>query len=191
MQAEQRTFKGRRLVLGLSAAWLLGADLAACPATPADGDRGGPAAVTVEQVRQALREAEAKRLDLRQADAEFRQSPQYEVIKEQWGIEVLGLRESARGYMLDFRFRVLDVAKAMPLFDTRVKPYLVPQGTDLKLPVPIGQKVGAFRPTNRGNNIQSGKDYYVMFGNPDAHVKPGGRVSVVIGELRADGLTVK
>jgi hypothetical protein len=55
----------------------------------------------------------------------------------------------------------------------------------------MATKVGAFRPTNRGKNIKADKTYYMVYGNPDSHVKPGEKVSVVIGDFRAEHLTVR
>ena len=56
---------------------------------------------------------------------------------------------------------------------------------------PWRPKVGAFRPTNRGKNIKADKTYYMVFGNPDSFVKPGEKVSVVIGDFRAEKLRVQ
>jgi hypothetical protein len=112
-------------------------------------------------------------------------------LAERWGVEVYGVRQATGGMMIDFRFRVLDAEKATHLFESQNKPYLVKEGTDVKLPVPMGAKVGAFRPTNRGKNITSNKDYYMMFANPGSYVKPGEKVSVVIGDFRVEKLTVR
>jgi hypothetical protein len=109
---------------------------------------------------------------------------------EKWGVQVIGISRTAGGYMLDFRFHVVDAEKALPLFDHRIKPYAVADKADVKLPVPVGAKVGALRPTNRGRNITSNKTYYMVFANPDSFVKPGDEVSVVIGDFRAEHLTV-
>ena len=35
---------------------------------------------------------------------------------EKWGVQIVGLPTTSGGYMLDFRFRVLDAKKAAPLF---------------------------------------------------------------------------
>lgn len=113
-----------------------------------------------------------------------------EEIAQKWGIELLSLRLSAAGYMIDFRFRVLDVEKANTFFDHRIKPHLVVEKSNAKLPIPMAAKVGAFRATNRGKNIKPNKIYYMVFGNPDAHVKPGEKVTMVIGDFREDHLTV-
>jgi hypothetical protein len=142
--------------------------------------------MTPEKIRAAIAEAEQKRLAKIQADPEL-----VEALREQWGVEVIGINLTSAGYMLDFRFRVVDAAKALPLFDHRVKPYVLTDRAHIKLPVPTAPKVGAFRPTNRGKNIKADKTYYMVFGNPDSYVKPGEKVSVVIGDFRAENLTVR
>lgn len=111
-------------------------------------------------------------------------------LAETWGVELLGMRITAADYMLDFRFHVIDADKALPLFDHRIKPYIIADRSQIKLPVPMAAKVGAFRPTNRGKNITSGRNYYMIFGNPDRHVKKGETVTVVIGDFMVEGLLV-
>ena len=111
-------------------------------------------------------------------------------LADNWGVELLGMRLTTAGYMLDFRFRVLDADKALPLFDHRIKPHIVAERSNIKLPVPMAAKVGAFRPTNRGKNIKADKTYYMIFGNPDRHVKAGEKVTVVIGDFKVEHLMV-
>ena len=111
-------------------------------------------------------------------------------LAEVWGVELLGMRLTAADYMLDFRFHVIDADKALPLFDHRIKPYIIADRSQIKLPVPMAAKVGAFRPTNRGKNITSGRSYYMIFGNPDRHVKQGETVTVVIGDFLVESLLV-
>jgi hypothetical protein len=111
-------------------------------------------------------------------------------LAEKWGVELLGMRLTAAGMMLDFRFKVLDAQKALPLFDHRIKPHIVAERSNIKLPVPMAAKVGAFRPTNRGKNIKADKIYYMIFGNPDRHVKVGEKVTVVIGDFKVEHLMV-
>lgn len=142
--------------------------------------------MTVEQVSAAMAAAEARRLAGLQPDP----GPDRKALAEKWGVEVIGMRLTSAGYMLDFRFRVLDADKALPLFEHRIKPYVVADKSDIKLPVPMAPKVGAFRPTNRGKNIKADKTYYMVFANPDSYVKSGEKVSVVIGDFRAENLTV-
>ena len=45
-------------------------------------------------------------------------------MKRQWGVEVVFVRRTAGGYMLEFRYKVLDPDKAKPLFDRQTKPLL-------------------------------------------------------------------
>ena len=111
-------------------------------------------------------------------------------LADKWGVELLGMRLTTAGYMLDFRFRVLNVDKALPLFDHRIKPHIVAERSNIKLPVPMSTKVGAFRPTNRGKNIKADKTYYMIFGNPDRHLKVGEMVTVVIGDFKVEHLKV-
>jgi|GEM_PF-1398280 len=111
-------------------------------------------------------------------------------LADKWGVELQGMRLTSAGFMMDFRFRVLDTRKALPLFDHRIKPHIVAERSNIKLPVPMATKVGAFRPTNRGKNIKADKTYYMLFGNPDRHVKAGEKVTVVIGDFKVEHLLV-
>ena len=45
-----------------------------------------------------------------------------EAIARTWGIRIESLRLSASGYMLDFRYRVVDERRAKPLFERKIKP---------------------------------------------------------------------
>jgi hypothetical protein len=111
-------------------------------------------------------------------------------IADIWGVELISLRLTAGGYMIDFRFRILDSEKAGLFFDHKIKPLLVVERSNAKLPIPMASKVGAFRTTNRGKNIRSNKTYYMVFGNPDSHVKSGEKVTMVIGDFKAEHLIV-
>lgn len=143
--------------------------------------------MSLEQVRAAMAAAEKTRQEALKPDPAI----DNRLLAEQWGVEVIGIQRTAGGYMLDFRFEVVDAEKALPLFDHRIKPYVVAKKSDIKLPVPMAAKVGAFRPTNRGKNIKADKIYYMIFANPDSYVKPGEKVSVFIGDFKAENLTVR
>ncbi|MET0065252.1 MAG: hypothetical protein ABW076_02805 [Candidatus Thiodiazotropha sp.] len=111
-------------------------------------------------------------------------------IADRWGIELVSLRLTAAGYMIDFRFRVLDVDKSRVFFSSEVKPQLLVEKSNAKLPVPMAAKVGAFRTTDRGRNIKPNKTYYIVFANPDAHVKSGETVTMMVGEFKEAHLVV-
>ena len=109
-------------------------------------------------------------------------------IEERWGVKPLSIRLSAEGYMLDFRYRVLDPEKAMPLFDRKIKPYLVDEATGAMFAVPAPPKVGALRTTRKP---VPDRNYFIMFANPGKFVKRGNKVTVVIGDFRAENLIVQ
>jgi len=109
-------------------------------------------------------------------------------LKRQWGVEVLDVRQTAAGHMLEFRYRVLDAEKAKPLFERRTKPVLTHAETGAQLIVPTPAKTGALR---NSNPPIAGRTYWMFFGNPGKLVQPGHHVSVEIGEFRADGLVVQ
>ncbi len=141
--------------------------------------------LTPEQIRNAMIEAEQRRTESLRPDPGVPKE-----VSERWGVEVIRVASTADGFWLDFRFRVTDAQKALPLFDSRIKPYLESDESHVKLAVPSAAKVGALRTTNRGGNIKPDKIYAIMFANPGRHVKPGQKVSVVIGDFKVEHLTV-
>jgi hypothetical protein len=107
------------------------------------------------------------------------------------GIEIIGLRASSGGYMLDLRYRVLDPEKAKPLFDHRIKPFLTDVKTGSKFGVPTPGKIGALRNTSRSGTPKVNKVYFTLFANPGRYLKPGAKVSVVVGQHRIEDLVVE
>lgn len=105
-----------------------------------------------------------------------------QTIEENWGVEVVALRLTGAGYMLDFRYKVLDVEKAAELFERAHKPALIHKGTGAKLEVPRPAKTGPLRPTNPP---EAGRTYFILFSNPGV-VKAGDEVTVSIGGFEAD-----
>ena len=113
---------------------------------------------------------------------------EYTFMKRQWGIEVLFVRQTSAGYMLEFRYKVLDADKAKPLFDRQTKPLLTHAKSGAKLIVPTPAKTGALRNTNPPH---TGTTYWMFFANPGKLVKPGDKVDIAIGDFRADGIVVR
>lgn len=109
-------------------------------------------------------------------------------LTEQWGIEITVLQMSAAGHMIDFRYRVLDAKKAEPLFSQENKPYLIDEASQKVLSVPTTAKVGPLRTTG---DIKEGRIYWMFFGNVPGLVKSGSKVTVVIGDFRAENLVVQ
>lgn len=106
-----------------------------------------------------------------------------------WGIEVLGVQRSAAGYMLDFRYRVVDPEKALPLLDRSAKACLIDQATGLTTYVPAPPKVGALRQTTA--MPRASRTYFVIFANPGRRIAAGNKVTVKIGDCVLEDLVVQ
>ncbi len=107
--------------------------------------------------------------------------------KRNWGVEIIGVKPVASGYMLAFRYRILDPDKAKVLNDRKAHAYLVDEATGIALAVPALENVGELRP---GAAPQADRSYFMVFGNPGKIVKSGSRVTLVAGNFRAEGLIV-
>ncbi len=105
-----------------------------------------------------------------------------------WGVEVASVRLTAHDHMIDYRYRVLDAAKADQLFRRQIKPQLIHQETGRVLAVPDTAKVG---PLRNSNTPQEGKIYWMFFGNAENLVKPGDKVTVLIGDFVVEDLVVE
>lgn len=115
-------------------------------------------------------------------------SRQKTYMKRKWGVEVLWVRETAGGYMLEFRYKVLDAKKAAPLFERKSKPILTHEKTGSTVIVPTPGKVGALR---NSNTPKEGTVYWMFFANPGKFIKPGDLVSIQIGEYLQPHLVVE
>lgn len=111
-------------------------------------------------------------------------------MEEQWGVKVESLRTSANGHLIDFRYRIIDPDKAMPLVDRKNKPYLIDQASGKVLAVPNTAKVGPLRTSVRNGKPKQDRVYFALFGNQGL-VKPGALVTVVIGDFRAENIVVQ
>lgn len=105
------------------------------------------------------------------------------------GVQPLSIRLSAAGYMLDFRYRVLDPQAASKIIRRDAEPHLIDEARGSILRVPAPPKVGPLRHT--GKNMLAGKQYFILFANPAKRVKAGDEVTVVIGEQRFPRLVVR
>lgn len=150
-----------------------------------DGKTGDPALKAAFETI-AAKEAERQGAQLEEIEKNL------SALEKKWGIQIIGLRTSAAGYMLDWRFRVLDPEKAFPLLMRHVDRYLVVEKSGAVLRVPFTDKLGSMRATVRtANMIKKFKIYAGLFANPGQHVQPGDKVSVVIGNFMADNVVVQ
>ena len=112
-------------------------------------------------------------------------------MEEEWGVKVESLRISGAGNLVDFRYRIKDPDKAIPLVDRKNKPYLIDLASGKVIAVPNTAKVGPLRQTVRYGKPKDERVYFVLFGNPGGLVQPGDQVTVVIGDFRAENLVVE
>ena len=109
--------------------------------------------------------------------------------KNQWGIDILGVRMTAAGHMLDFRYRVLDTTKAGRLIHPKMGLLLIDQENEEKLPVPMMENVGALQQTR--SHLLPDRTYSVLFANQSGKVKIGSKVAIELGELKLNNLVVE
>ncbi len=146
----------------------------AIPELPADSDK---------EARPAAASSEEGQRDTRTAPAVASGT-----LQDQWGIQVLALRRTAGNNMLDFRYRVLDAQKAAPLFDRKIKPYLLDEATGSKLLVPSPPKIGPLRATEPP---KANKNYFILFANPGQCLKKDSLATLIIGDLKVEHLVVE
>ena len=108
-------------------------------------------------------------------------------VAEEWGVEIEGIRLSAGGYMLDFRYRVVHQDKAAPLFQRNIKPYLIHHASGAKLLMAGSPKTG---PLRTSDPPKKGRTYCIIFANPGRRVKAGERVTLIIGEFQTGKIVV-
>ena len=105
-----------------------------------------------------------------------------------WGVDSFVVRTAESGLMVRFSYRVVDSEKAKAVNDKKATPYLVDEAAHVRLLVPSMEKVGQLR---QSGSPEAGKSYWMVFSNKGNVVKPGDRVSVVVGRFRVDGLVVE
>jgi hypothetical protein len=116
-------------------------------------------------------------------------SPGAKAIEQTWGIQVSHVFLSGSGNLVDFRYRVVDPVKAAPLTKPENKPVLINLTSGAKLYVPTTPKVGQLRQTTR--QPVAGKVYFILFANTQHQVKSGDQVTVMVGDFKAENLTVE
>jgi hypothetical protein len=104
-----------------------------------------------------------------------------------WGVDSLSVRWAESGEMIRFTYRVVDSNKAMALNDKKAEPSLIALRAGVSLVIPTMEQIGSLR---QSGEPEQGKSYWMTFANKGRLVKRGDRVSVVIGQFRADGLVV-
>ena len=109
-------------------------------------------------------------------------------MEKDWGIQPVHLRISAAGYMMEFRYKVLDVEKALILSDRKYFPSLLSMKSRAKFSVPYGSTVGYLK-SNR-KFLKQDRNYITMFSNENRHMLPGDRVRIQVKDQMTAELTI-
>ena len=173
-------------ILLIAAALLLVCGLAAQAAENKASE--APKPVSPEEAREVIK---AKKAEARHQESEELQEDRTQLEKD-WGVKLHGIRWTASGYMLELKLRVLDQHKAFPLLKRDVRRYLIVEKNGAVLEIPFTQKLGSLRSTVRSSNmVREDTNYLALFANPGKHVKPGDKVTLVIGNFIAENISVQ
>lgn len=105
------------------------------------------------------------------------------------GIRVESLRLTAADYMLDLRYRIVDPERAEAFFSRKTEIQLIDPASGARLAVPNTPKLGKLRQVARKD--MTGRSYFMLFANPGQFVRPGARLTLVVGDLRMENLLVE
>lgn len=109
-------------------------------------------------------------------------------LEEKWGVKIVGVRLTAAGNMLDFRYKVIDPKKAAPILNRKNKPHLIDQTSNQMVKVKNMPKIGSLRQNTK--TPKAGRIYFMLFPNP-GFIKAQSKVTIVVGEFRAENIIVE
>lgn len=105
------------------------------------------------------------------------------------GIESVAIRLTSVGHMLDYRYRVVDPVRAETILNRNTRTFLMHEKSGKVLAVPVPAKVGPLRQSTL--KPETGRVYFMMFGNAGKLVHAGDLVTLIIGDQRIEHLTVE
>ena len=110
-------------------------------------------------------------------------------LEQNHGIQIMSIRSSSGGQMIDFRYKVIDADKAQLLMNQDVKPYLLDPANGAKFFVPSYPKVGSMRAVS--SSPKAGRVYFILFSNHGGVINTGKNMTVVIGDLSIENLVIQ
>jgi hypothetical protein len=111
------------------------------------------------------------------------------VLRDKWGIEIVRLKLTAAGHILDLRYRVIDPVKSFPVFDTKIKPVLIDEQTGRDLSIYTAPRIGGMR--QKARRPEAGRVYFILFNNPGDLVKEGNKVTLKIEDMKVQHIPVE
>ena len=111
-------------------------------------------------------------------------------LADELGIELISLRPTGGGHMLDLRYRVVDPDKADAVLRmaSKIDVMVIHRPSEVVAHVPKTM-LGKLR--GKTANARTDKIYYVLFKNPHQTIKSGSRVDVHIGDLTVENWPVQ
>jgi hypothetical protein len=109
-------------------------------------------------------------------------------LEKDWGIQPVFLRITGGGYMIEFRYKVVDTQKALVLSANKVFPSMLSMKSKAKLAVPYSSTVGYMK-SNR-KFLKLNRNYIVFFANENRHMLPGDQVKIQVGDEVTAPLTI-
>lgn len=109
-------------------------------------------------------------------------------LEKDWGIQPVFLRISGGGYMIEFRYKVIDTQKALILSANKVFPSMLSMKSKAKLAVPYSSTIGYMK-SNR-KFLKQDRNYIVFFANENRHMLPGDQVKIQVGDQVTVPLTI-
>ena len=106
-----------------------------------------------------------------------------EVVEAQWGIRIQHIGVSADGGLIDFRFVVVDPDKAVPLLSVENRPRLFVEDS--------GAMVDSLMHPPHSHEPTAGQSHFLLYNNTGGAIQRGASVSVLLGDLRLEGIIAK
>ena len=110
---------------------------------------------------------------------------------EQFGIEITSIRRSAADSIIDVRYKITDEDKAEFMMDRTKEAYLLDQSSGKVVAVPDTARIGPLRTTMRFGKPTEGRTYFILFGNPEQMIRPGSKVTLIVGGMKVRDLVVE
>jgi hypothetical protein len=100
-------------------------------------------------------------------------------LEEMFGVRIRLVGVTAGGGLVDFRYRVVDLAKALPLLGTHeTMPSLVDKTSEVVLQAPDTMM--------HHDALKQDRTYFMHYPNAGNSIKPGSEVAVVMGDIRVE-----
>ncbi len=104
-------------------------------------------------------------------------------IEDRWGIHISQVMATADGGLVDLRYQITDPDKAIFMYDDIENfPRLVTEDSNVEI---------AINNLSHEHDLEFGRTYFVIYRNVAGAVKPGGLVTVSVGDLNVEHFQVE